>query len=313
MIKKAVKYILYRFIGKPLYLMLKPFYHPSEKMRRRLRFIGRFRVRAADGKRFYLFNNAFHLENHIFWLGIDRYPWERMTRCIWARLCPSSQTILDIGANSGIYAVLAKVYNRDSQVYAFEPQPNVFDVLMKNNRVNGFDIHCEKLALSSREGRLPFYNYGPDTFTTENTTAGSLNENWVKRDQQSILVDVKRLDNFIREENIPGVDLMKIDVETLEYDVLLGYGEYLEKHRPAIVLEIQDREIGQKLESLLGFPCTWFNIHEERGLIEVTELGKPKQGSSAAGTEPENPRKNLNYLLCPPSRIEHIREFIQAH
>jgi FkbM family methyltransferase len=297
MLKKALKFLLYRFFGKPVYLAVRLFYIPPENMRRRMRFIGKFRVRTQDGKGFSLFNNAFHLENHIFWLGIDRYPWERMTRRIWARLCLSAVTIFDIGANSGIYAVLAKVYNQDSRVYAFEPQPNVFAVLMKNNRINGFDIRCEQLALSDEEGRLPFYNYGRDTFSTENTTAGSLNRNWVTREQSSIMVDVRKLGNYVEEKNITRIDLIKIDVETLEYQVLIGYGKYLELHRPVLVLEIQNPGIGQKIGSLFDPGShSFFSIDEQAGLRRVEEMG------TTAGS--------LNHLICPLEKEIFIREFL---
>ncbi len=297
MFKRVLKYPLYRFFGKPLFSLLKYFYHPPEAMRRRLRFIGKFRVMTGDGKAFWLFNNAFHLENHIFWLGIDGYPWERMTRRIWVKLCQSASNIFDIGANSGIYAVLAKVYQPAARVTAFEPQPNVFRVLKKNNEINGFDICCEPLALSSVEGRLPFYNYGQGTFATENTTAGSLNREWRLRDQQSIMVEVIRLEHYIEENNIPGIDLMKIDVETLEYDVLKGYGKYLGIHKPILILEIQNRDIGGRIGSLFE-PETYsfYNIDEQAGLREVMKLG----GSA----------ENLNYLLCPCSKLSHIQEFL---
>ncbi|MFC2115030.1 FkbM family methyltransferase [Bacteroidota bacterium] len=299
MIKKALKYLLYRFFGKPLYSLVKGIYHPSDTMLKRLRFIGKFRVKTEDGQHFYLFNNAFHLENRIFWMGLDKYPWERMTRRIWARLCISSSTIFDIGANSGIYSVLAKVYNPNSLVLAFEPQPNVYNVLRRNNQVNGFDIVCEQAALSSKEGRMPFYNYGPDTFSTENTTAGSLNKDWVTRDQSSIMVDVQKLGTYIEENDIGGIDLMKIDVETLEYEVLLGYGKCLSIHLPILILEIQNRDIGKNLESLLDpDQYSYYNIDEEDGLVSVTELGSAT--------------KDLNYLVCPNSKLDEVRDFISS-
>jgi FkbM family methyltransferase len=297
MLKKALKYLLYRIFGKPLYLVIRPFYIPPETMRRRMRFIGKFRVKAEDGKKFLLFNNAFHLENHIFWLGIDRYPWELMTRRIWTRLCLSADTIFDIGSNSGIYATLAKVYNSRSKVFAFEPQPNVFAVLQKNNRINGFDIRCEQLALSDTEGSLPFFNYGPDTFITENTTAGSLNRDWVTREQSSIMVDVRKLGTYLEEQGIIRIDLMKIDVETLEYEVLLGYGKYLAMHRPVLVLEIQNPDIGQKIGSLFDPGSNkFFRIDEQAGLRRVKELG------TSTGS--------LNYLICPVEKEKLISEFI---
>ncbi len=297
MVKKVLKYFLYRFVGNVLYPIIRIFYVPPVSVRRKLRFIGRYRVKTEEGKRFRLFNNAFHLENHIFWLGIDRYPWEQFTRRIWKKLCRHSDIIFDIGANSGIYAILAKVYNNGAAVYAFEPQPNVFNVLDKNNRINGFDIRCECMALSDMDGRLPFYNYGPDTFTTENTTAGSLNKDWVTREQSSIEVEVSKLSTYIEKNNIERIDLMKIDVETLEYNVLLGYGKYLDLHQPIIVLEVQNREIGQGIASLTKPEnYAFFGIEEGEGLRRVQELG------ALAGS--------LNYLLCPNSKVDLVREFL---
>jgi FkbM family methyltransferase len=298
MIRSALKYFIYRYIGKPIYGVLKGFYLPSRYMRRRLRFIGKFRVSTQDGRKFFLYNNAFHLENNIYWLGIDQYPWERMTRRIWIKLSRCSKTIFDVGANSGIFAVLAKVYNPGSSVYAFEPQPNVYEVLVKNSQINEFGIRCEKYALSDCEGAFPFYNFGPDTFTSENTTAGSLNQEWInKEDRSSIIVDVLRLDTYIRNNQIEGIDLLKIDVETLEYEVILGYGASLYRHLPVIILEVQNRKIGKRIESLFDKNIySFFHIYEQSGLMSVSELG--------------NSSSNLNYLLCPNSKLDLIREFI---
>lgn len=299
MIKKILKFFLYNIAGKPLYLLIRPFYVPPEIWRRRLRFRGRFRVKTYDGRKFLLYNNAFHLENHIFWLGLDRYSWERMTRRIWTKLCRHSDNILDVGANSGIYALLAKVYNTASLVIAFEPQPNVFQVLCRNNQLNGYDIRCEQLALSDEEGRLPFYNYGPDTFTTENTMGGSLNREWITREMDSIPVEVRKLESYIDENSLEAVDLMKIDVGTLESEVLKGYGRYLKEHCPAIILEIRNREIGRKIETLIP-PDIYsiYSIDEKRGMLEIQNLGE----------EPEN----QNYLLCPQSKLTLVNEFVNT-
>ena len=63
------------------------------------------------GNSFKLYNNAFLLETHIFWLGIDNYQWENKTREIWCDLSTKSNTIADVGANVGIFSVLAKANN----------------------------------------------------------------------------------------------------------------------------------------------------------------------------------------------------------
>ncbi|MEK6616988.1 MAG: FkbM family methyltransferase, partial [Bacteroidota bacterium] len=201
-----------------------------------------------------------------------------MTRYLWTELCKSSTTIFDIGSNSGIFAVLAKAYNPNSTVVAFEPQPNIFYVLKKNNEVNGFDIRCENIALSNQEGNMPFYNSGEAAFTTENTTSGSLNKEWRTERQNPITVTVKELKNYIEEKKIKRIDLIKIDVETYEYEVLSGYGKSLCLHKPIIILEIQDRTIGKNIESLFDTASySFFNIDEDKGLIKVKDLGMSKK------------------------------------
>ena len=101
-----------------------------------------------------------------------------MTRQIWIHLSKSSKIIFDIGANTGIYSILSKVYNPNSIVSAFEPQPNIYKILKKNNHINNYNISCENIAISNKTGKFPFFNYGRKTFSDRNTTAGSLNKNW---------------------------------------------------------------------------------------------------------------------------------------
>jgi FkbM family methyltransferase len=295
--KKVIVFTFYKFFGKSVSGLIKSLFLPSAFLRNKLRFIGKFKVKTRDGKSFYLYNNAFFLETSIFWLGINNFDWELMTRQIWVHLCQSSRTILDIGANTGIYATLAKVYSPNAVVYAFEPQPNIFNVLKKNNKLNNFDIHCEKLALSNQEGIMPFYNYGASTFTTGNTTAGSLNKDWQTGEQYSINVPVKELKTYVEANNIEKIDLIKIDVETYEYEVLSGYGKYLQAHQPIIILEIQNGVIGGEVKTLFDQALySFFNIDEKIGLRKVEELGFSEE--------------NKNYLICPNTKLSLIKDFL---
>ncbi len=297
--KGVLKIIWFRIFGSNFFPLLKIFFTPNEPISRKFRFIGKFHVATKEGKSFYLFNNAFLLETNIFWLGIDNYQWEKVTRKVWTELCQHSNTIFDIGANSGIFAVLAKAYNPKASVTAFEPQPNIFYVLKKNKEINRFDIRCENIALSNQEGTMPFYNTGEAAFTTENTTAGSLNKTWRTENQQSILVTVKELKNYVEEKQINAIDLIKIDVETFEYEVLAGYGKYLTMHKPIIILEIQNRSIGKNIESLFDAGTySFFNINEEKGLIKIGELGTSED--------------NHNYLLCPVLKLKLIDKLLLA-
>lgn len=286
----------HRRLARPIYAFLRPL-QPIFNLKKRT-FFDKFKVNTKDGVEFWLYNNAFSLETEIFWQGFDRIDWEKKTRELWEELSKSSSTVLDIGANTGIFSILAKASNPKARVIGFEPQPNIFEVLKKNNVINGFDINCVPLALSDEEGELPFYNTGFSTFEGNNTTHGSLNKEWRTDKQVSIIVKVERLDSFLINHQIGKVDLVKIDVETLEYEVLKGYGDLLLEHRPLIVSEIQNAEIGRNVGRLFeakGFEFYW--IDENRGLVSVTTLGE------------NTSQDNLNYLICPEEKKHLIQRF----
>ena len=103
------------------------------------------------------------------------------------------------------------------------------------------------------------------------------------------------MESYINNNNIESIDLLKIDVETLEYEVLLGYGSFLLKHEPIIILEIQSVEIGSNIESILPKDLYfYYSIDESKGMRKVNILGK--------GTD-------NNYLLCPKSKVSLITKF----
>jgi len=283
-----VKNFYHRKLARRIYSMIRPF-QPIFKFKKRT-FFDKFRVKTKDGVSFWLYNNAFFWETEMFWAGFENFNYEGKTRSLWCELSKKSQVILDIGANSGWFSVMAKAYNPAAIVHAFEPQPNIFNVLKKNAEINSFDIHCHQLALSNQKGELPFYNTGHNTFVSENTNHGSLNKDWRPEKQKSILVQVDKLDDVILSLGIPKIDMIKIDVETYEAEVLEGYQRFLKEHKPLIILEIQDNMIGEKVEFLLdGLDYDFYFIQESTGIIKVAKLGE------------NNDNQNRNYLLVPKS------------
>ena len=295
--KKLLKLIMHSQIGFLFIKGLKSVYSPPIKYAKKIRFKGAFSVSTQIGNNFKLYNNAFLVETNIFWLGIDNFKWENKTREIWCDLVKKSNCIFDVGANVGIFSVQAKANNANAKVVAFEPQPNIFDVLNKNNKINGFDIVCENKAVSNKNGTIPFYNHGPNTFSDNNTTSGSLNKNWRPEDQKSIDVEVTTLKAYVEQNKIDKVDLIKIDVETLEYEVLEGFSDLLLSHKPIIILEIQSEIIGNTIQSLfINGNYVFFSINENKGLVNVDVLGQEKDN---------------NYLICPKSKANLLNKFIQ--
>ena len=81
-----------------------------------------------------------------------------------------------------------------------------------------------------------------------------------------------RLDTLINQRKIEKIDLMKIDVETHEAEVLEGMGEYLEKFKPTMLIEILNNEVGQNVENLVrGKGYLYFNLDEKTDSIRRVE------------------------------------------
>jgi hypothetical protein len=74
--------------------------------------------------------------------------------------------------------------------------------------------------------------------------------------KESSLIHVKTLDNWIKNENITNVDLMKIDVEGFELNVLKGGIETIKKYRPALFIELDNenlKAVGANARALVEF------------------------------------------------------------
>lgn len=55
------------------------------------------------------------IENEIFWNGLGE-TWEPETVDLWISLCEKSKVIFDIGANTGIYSLIARSLNKDNEI-----------------------------------------------------------------------------------------------------------------------------------------------------------------------------------------------------
>lgn len=121
---------------------------------------------------------------------------------------------LDVGANVGIYSLLAaKLVGASGRVIAVEPQPNVFERLRTNMSFNpSLSIDAVETALGSSQGEAElFLNPENDGEASLTPAAGG---------RQSIKVPQTTLLNLLEQRGIHRVDFLKIDVEGAEELVL---------------------------------------------------------------------------------------------
>jgi FkbM family methyltransferase len=141
------------------------------------------------------------------------------------------QIVMDVGANVGYTTrFFAEAVGLTGKVYAFEPNPNVYDLLDAN--VAGLSqVSPCNLAFSSVEGQFPLFlagrNQGVASFTEKYPAFHlSYREGEMMR---SVSVRAVVGDEFLQQNGINHVDIIKIDVEGWELDVLSGLAETISK------------------------------------------------------------------------------------
>ena len=74
------------------------------------------------------------IQRHIYFYG----EYEPVVCGEWMRHSRSARVVVDIGANVGIYTLIAASVNPRADIYAFEPTQAAFDRLCANIAANGF-------------------------------------------------------------------------------------------------------------------------------------------------------------------------------
>ncbi len=265
---------------RSVFIFLRHIWVPPCWLYEHLYFAGPFDALTPDS-RFRMVNYDCNLETLVFWRGI--YGYERSSMKIWTGLCKESRVVLDIGANTGLFSLVAKATNPCAQVYAFEPIPRIYARLVRNSDLNHFGINCMNLAISDTDSEgviydLPLnHHHHASLIKTEAAHAGTV--------LIPVTIKRKRLDTILKEEQIDHIDLMKIDVEGHEPEVLEGLGSCLSRMRPSMLVEIKRMEMAKRIEVLLtGLDYAFFDIDDMHGPKRVSSIGASS---------------SLNYFLCP--------------
>jgi len=216
-----------------------------------LRFKGKFKVRIPEYGSFYMMNYGNQIEIETFWNGLFK-TWESDTGWIWIELCKFCEVIFDVGANTGIYSLVAQTVNPQAEIHAFEPSRQIYKRLVINAALNNDKIKCNQIAISNKSNPCVFYDL---PYPNDN---GSLSpekmKNW--RGYSGKIVEYKvlaeTLSHYTENNNIPKIDLLKIDIEMHEAEAIEGLGHYINSYKPIIILEILSEEVAKKLKNLIN-------------------------------------------------------------
>ena len=154
------------------------------------------------------------------------------------RVISPGATIVDIGANYGVYALsLARKIGADGRIWAFEPATDTSGFLTESAGINGVNwLHVVQRALSDREGTAWLQKPGQSEL---NSLASSEAEGDAASVGPGEAVPVTTLDACLKEYGWTVVDLIKIDAEGEEERILQGGTRFFQEMSPLVMFEVK--------------------------------------------------------------------------
>jgi FkbM family methyltransferase len=125
------------------------------------------------------------------------------------------EKIIDVGANEGQFASMARFCWPGAQIDCFEPDPLAFQKL-KSNHGDDNRVSFYPFAVGDREQYL-------DLYINENSVQNSLLVEKRHRVDETTSVQVKTLDMLYSKPDLEKRSLLKIDVQGYELKVLQGF------------------------------------------------------------------------------------------
>lgn len=297
-IKAAVKKLIKRtiwveIINALLRSLIKPFsLIMPQSIIERIPVVGLICLQLPNSKKLYLRTDGYDpIAQMLYWRGIDAF--EGSTIQLFIKLLKCTDIVFDIGAYTGIYALIAAIDNPHRKVYAFEPVPIVCDYLKKNVEINKLhNLQIDPSAIADYDGDITLYI--PRAVIP--TSASTLQ--WFRNPSKVISVPALTIDSFVAMNNISRVDLIKIDTEATEHRVLEGAKNTMKRDEPIIICEVlkglTERFLHSALNNL-GYKYFWIS---SEGLIEKEQI------------EGDETYKNRNYLFITEKRTREVMKEI---
>jgi len=171
---------------------------------------------------------------------------------LFEQIVRTGDVVIEVGANIGAHTVhLAQLAEPAGRVHAFEPQRLVFQTLCANLALNSVkNTHCYLQGVGSTEGTLPVppIDYERPGNFGGISLGGDAPRRSARKDAAPEVVPLVMLDRVFA--GLARLRFLKVDVEGMEIDVLLGGRELILRTRPVLYVE-NDRPA--KSEALVAY------------------------------------------------------------
>jgi FkbM family methyltransferase len=192
---------------------------------------------------------------HRCWLGF----YEREKQKFIARTVRPNSVFYDVGANVGIYSLLASMLVGTGKVFAFEPVPRNIKFLSEHLRLNRVtNVEVVPVAISDTVGVAHFD-------VEETGYMGHLAKHG------GVSVQTETLDSLALTGKISPPDYVKMDVEGAELLALRGATETFRLYRPSLFLATHGHDVHAECWQLLqswDYDCQMLGaLEDDKGEI----------------------------------------------
>lgn len=211
------------------------------------------------------------------------YLSERLMTVIFTELVMKGMTVIDVGAHAGYYTLIAaRAVGDKGSVFAFEPEPSNYKLMLKNIQVNSHkNVIPTQKAVTNITGPIKL-------FLAEDASSHSIVSG--NPHQRAIPVDSTTLDDFFIGREYP-IHVIKIDVEGAEMAVLQGMKNIIAKNRR---LNIFTEFSPEALKTAGCLPTEYFKklanygfdiylIDEKKQLLEPAEVSRVMKVCESTG------------------------------
>jgi len=160
------------------------------------------------------------------------------TRLYLEQLSPGNH-VLDIGSNIGYWLLIAEqAIGETGRILGFEPVPDTFNILQRNIVRSGHkNVRLVPCAVGAINGTAQFYQ-------SEVSNWGSLIRQDGLKQTRAIDVEVRRLEDVLREFPDFHPHALRMDLEGAELMVLESAKNVLAEHQPSLFVEFHPAAVG---------------------------------------------------------------------
>jgi len=92
----------------------------------------------------------------LYWTSKTGFELETID--LYLQMLEQAEVVIDVGANVGIYSLIAAVNNRQCSVYGFEPVPFIYKYFARNVKANNLsNLQPNQAAVTAEDGEITLY------------------------------------------------------------------------------------------------------------------------------------------------------------